>query len=158
VSLTLFACDLFCALSRGLDFISNANPACSCVYICKFQFRPIHPPSRRLSGYHHHPPPPHQGTSSASSFPSSDELPWDSSFEEDMMQTFFQTILPILHPILLLEGIYSCALFLSLSLSPHFWSLLPKRGRKLAKSFFGSLFLSCLLFCFWPLLWLVSFY
>jgi hypothetical protein len=25
-------------------FISNANPACSCVYICKFQFRPIHPP------------------------------------------------------------------------------------------------------------------
>jgi hypothetical protein len=30
-------------------FISNANPACSCVYICKFQFRPIHPPSRRLS-------------------------------------------------------------------------------------------------------------
>jgi hypothetical protein len=24
--------------------------ACSCVYICKFQFRPIHPPSRRLSG------------------------------------------------------------------------------------------------------------
>jgi hypothetical protein len=36
--------------SRGLGFISNANPACSCVYICKFQFRPIHPPSRRLSG------------------------------------------------------------------------------------------------------------
>jgi hypothetical protein len=30
-------------------FISNANPACSCVYICKFQFHPIHPPSRRLS-------------------------------------------------------------------------------------------------------------
>jgi hypothetical protein len=30
--------------SRGLGFISNANPACSCVYICKFQFRPIHPP------------------------------------------------------------------------------------------------------------------
>jgi hypothetical protein len=29
--------------------ITNANPACSCVYICKFQFRPIHPPSRRLS-------------------------------------------------------------------------------------------------------------
>jgi hypothetical protein len=28
-----FACDLFCALSRGLVFISNANPACSCVYI-----------------------------------------------------------------------------------------------------------------------------
>jgi hypothetical protein len=30
--------------SLGLDYISNANPACSCVYICKFQFRPIHPP------------------------------------------------------------------------------------------------------------------
>jgi hypothetical protein len=45
----LFACDLFCTLSRGLVYISNANPACSCVYICKFQFRPIHPPSRRLS-------------------------------------------------------------------------------------------------------------
>jgi hypothetical protein len=40
---------LFCALSRGFVYISNANPACSCVYICKFQFRPIHPPSRRLS-------------------------------------------------------------------------------------------------------------
>jgi hypothetical protein len=40
---------LFCALSLGLVYISNANPACSCVYICKFQFRPIHPPSRRLS-------------------------------------------------------------------------------------------------------------
>jgi hypothetical protein len=40
---------LFCALSRGLVYISNANPACSCVYICKFQFCPIHPPSRRLS-------------------------------------------------------------------------------------------------------------
>jgi hypothetical protein len=36
-------------LSRTRFFISNANPACSCVYICKFQFRPIHPPSRRLS-------------------------------------------------------------------------------------------------------------
>jgi hypothetical protein len=35
---------LFCALSLGLVIISNANPACSCVYICKFQFRPIHPP------------------------------------------------------------------------------------------------------------------
>jgi hypothetical protein len=35
--------------SLGLDYISNANPACSCVYICKFQFFPIHPPSRRLS-------------------------------------------------------------------------------------------------------------
>jgi hypothetical protein len=38
-----FACDFF-KPSRGLGFISNANPACSCVYICKFQFRPIHPP------------------------------------------------------------------------------------------------------------------
>ena len=46
---SLFAYDLFCALSRGLVYISNANPACSCVCICKFQFRPIHPPSRRLS-------------------------------------------------------------------------------------------------------------
>jgi hypothetical protein len=46
-----FACDLFCTLSRGLVFISNANPACSCVYICKFQFRPIHPPP--LGDYHH---------------------------------------------------------------------------------------------------------
>jgi hypothetical protein len=36
-------------LSRTHFFITNANPACSCVYICKFQFRPIHPPSRRLS-------------------------------------------------------------------------------------------------------------
>jgi hypothetical protein len=35
---------LFCALSRGLNYISNSNPACSCDYICKFQFRPIHPP------------------------------------------------------------------------------------------------------------------
>jgi hypothetical protein len=25
------------------------TPACSCVYICKFQFRPIHPP---LGDYH----------------------------------------------------------------------------------------------------------
>jgi hypothetical protein len=50
VSHSLFACDLFCTLSRGLVYISNANPTCSCVYICKFQFRPIHPPSRRLSG------------------------------------------------------------------------------------------------------------
>jgi hypothetical protein len=44
VSHLLFACDLFSSLSRGLVYISNANPACSCVYICKFQFRPIHPP------------------------------------------------------------------------------------------------------------------
>jgi hypothetical protein len=39
-----------CPLSRTSFFITNANPACSCVYICKFQFHPIHPPSRRLSG------------------------------------------------------------------------------------------------------------
>jgi hypothetical protein len=31
-------------LLRTRFFITNANPACSCVYICKFQFRPIHPP------------------------------------------------------------------------------------------------------------------
>jgi hypothetical protein len=36
-------------LSRTRFFITNANPACSCVDICKFQFHPIHPPSRRLS-------------------------------------------------------------------------------------------------------------
>jgi hypothetical protein len=29
--------------------IFNANPACSCDYFWDFQFRPIHPPSRRLS-------------------------------------------------------------------------------------------------------------
>jgi hypothetical protein len=48
---TLFICLRFVLhhLSRELVYISNANPACSCVYICKFQFRPIHPPSRRLS-------------------------------------------------------------------------------------------------------------
>jgi hypothetical protein len=49
VSHSLFTCDLFCTLSRGLDYISNANPACSCDYFLLFQFRPIHPPSRRLS-------------------------------------------------------------------------------------------------------------
>jgi hypothetical protein len=48
VSHSLFACDLFCTLSLGPDYISNANPACSCDLICKFQIRPIHP-SRRLS-------------------------------------------------------------------------------------------------------------
>jgi hypothetical protein len=36
------------SLADSILFL-NANPACSCVYICKFQFRPIHPPSRRLS-------------------------------------------------------------------------------------------------------------
>ena len=48
---TLFIClrFVFHPLSRTRFHISNANPACSCVYICKFQFRPIHPPSRRLS-------------------------------------------------------------------------------------------------------------
>jgi hypothetical protein len=30
VSRYLFAHDLFCALSLGLVYISNANPACSC--------------------------------------------------------------------------------------------------------------------------------
>jgi hypothetical protein len=41
---------LFCTLSRGLvSLLLTLTPACSCVYICKFQFRPIHPPSRRLS-------------------------------------------------------------------------------------------------------------
>jgi hypothetical protein len=44
VSHSPFGCDLFFTLSRELVYISNANPACSCVYICKFQFRPIHPP------------------------------------------------------------------------------------------------------------------
>jgi hypothetical protein len=40
----------FCALSRGLvSLLLTLTPTCSCVYICKFQFRPIHPPSRRLS-------------------------------------------------------------------------------------------------------------
>jgi hypothetical protein len=42
---------LFCTLSLGLDYISNANPACSCDLVCKFQIRPIHPPSRRLSEF-----------------------------------------------------------------------------------------------------------
>ena len=42
---------MFCALSRGLaSLLLTLTLACSCVYICKFQFRPIHPPSRRLSG------------------------------------------------------------------------------------------------------------
>jgi hypothetical protein len=49
----LFAWDLFSALSRGLvSLLLTLTPACSCVYICKFQFRPIHPPSRRLSKRH----------------------------------------------------------------------------------------------------------
>jgi hypothetical protein len=40
---------VFHPLSLTHFLIPNANPVCSCVYICKFQFRPIHPPSRRLS-------------------------------------------------------------------------------------------------------------
>jgi hypothetical protein len=49
---TLFICLQFVlrSLSRTRFFISNANLACSCVYICKFQFRPIHPPP--LGDYH----------------------------------------------------------------------------------------------------------
>jgi hypothetical protein len=61
-------------------------------------------------------------------FSAGDEPPRDSSFKEDMMWTFFTDYPSYLHHILLLEGIESCAL--SLSLSPRFWSLLPKRGRK----------------------------
>jgi hypothetical protein len=38
VSHLLFACDLFCTLSRGLNYISNANPACSCDYFENFSF------------------------------------------------------------------------------------------------------------------------
>jgi hypothetical protein len=49
---TLFIClrFVFHLLSRTHFSITNANPACSCVYICKFQFRPIHPPP--LGDYH----------------------------------------------------------------------------------------------------------
>jgi hypothetical protein len=36
-------------LLRTRFLLLTLTPACSCVYICKFQFRPIHPPSRRLS-------------------------------------------------------------------------------------------------------------
>jgi hypothetical protein len=36
-------------LLRTHLLLLTLTPACSCVYICKFQFRPIHPPSRRLS-------------------------------------------------------------------------------------------------------------
>jgi hypothetical protein len=53
VSHSSFACDLFSTLSRGLvSLLLTLTPACSCVYIYKFQFRPIHPPSRRLSATH----------------------------------------------------------------------------------------------------------
>jgi hypothetical protein len=32
-------------LSRGLvSLLLTLTPACSCIYICRFQFRPIHPP------------------------------------------------------------------------------------------------------------------
>jgi hypothetical protein len=44
VSLAYLLAICFSTLSRGLVYISNANLACSCVYICKIQFRPIHPP------------------------------------------------------------------------------------------------------------------
>jgi hypothetical protein len=49
VSLLIRLGFVFHPLSRTRFLITNANPTCSCVYICKFQFRPIHPPSRRLS-------------------------------------------------------------------------------------------------------------
>jgi hypothetical protein len=48
VSLRIYSRFVF-APSLGLVFISNVNPSRSCVYICKFQFRPIHPPL----GYFH---------------------------------------------------------------------------------------------------------
>jgi hypothetical protein len=32
------------SLADSFLYLLNANPACSCVYICEFQFRPIHPP------------------------------------------------------------------------------------------------------------------
>jgi hypothetical protein len=34
---------------RTRSLFLTLTPVCSCVYICKFQIRPIHPPSRRLS-------------------------------------------------------------------------------------------------------------
>jgi hypothetical protein len=37
------------SLSRTHLLLLTLTPACSCDYFCKFQFRPIHPPSRRLS-------------------------------------------------------------------------------------------------------------
>jgi hypothetical protein len=40
---------VLCPLLRTHLLLLTLTPACSCVYICKFQFRPIHPPSRRLS-------------------------------------------------------------------------------------------------------------
>jgi hypothetical protein len=46
----LFACDLFCALSRGLvSLLLTLTRLVVVIIFCKFQFRPIHPPSRRLS-------------------------------------------------------------------------------------------------------------
>jgi hypothetical protein len=36
-------------LLRTRFLLLTLTPACSCVYICKFQFRPIHPP---LGDYH----------------------------------------------------------------------------------------------------------
>jgi hypothetical protein len=37
-------------LLRTRLLLLTLTPACSCVYICKFQFRPIHPP---LGDYQH---------------------------------------------------------------------------------------------------------
>jgi hypothetical protein len=48
---TLFICLRFVLrpLLRTHLLLLTLTPACSCDYFCKFQFRPIHPPSRRLS-------------------------------------------------------------------------------------------------------------
>jgi hypothetical protein len=35
---------VLCPLLRTHLLLLTLTPACSCVYICKFQFRPIHPP------------------------------------------------------------------------------------------------------------------
>jgi hypothetical protein len=37
-------------LLRTHLLLLTLTPACSCDYFYKFQFRPIHPPSRQLSG------------------------------------------------------------------------------------------------------------
>jgi hypothetical protein len=42
----------FHPLSRPRFFITHANPTGCCVHICKFQFRPIHPPPP-LGDYQH---------------------------------------------------------------------------------------------------------
>jgi hypothetical protein len=41
---------VLCPLLRTHLLLLTLTPACSCVYICKFQFRPIHPPP--LGDYH----------------------------------------------------------------------------------------------------------